>query len=477
MIRWPRHLLLTLAYLSTPARSLAAQKTASPDATMNPGANAAPPAATHADRRGRAYALLGANLLVIQSAWSQAAADQSGLGQDATFYYYTGLERLLGAVLVLDGGTRRAALFLPPPGLASPAERLLRDADESYRTAAALGVDSVAPWSAFAAYVDARVAARPGLTIHVDPGGVEAMLASRLGTPLDTMAAGANPHLGWLRALRRRWPAVAIVRDTSISPALRSVKDAGELAVLRRVGASSVVAFRAGLARFAPGRRQRDVEAAVVEVCTRLGDGPAFWPWAMAGPNAAFPTPFTSSLDSHSLDRVMQAGEVARFDIGCRADHYMGDVGRTVPVSGRFSPGQAEVVDLLAAVYQAGVATLRDGAPAAGLLRASVAEAARRRGAMKTPLGRHAAALLTEPDSLPFWQWHGIGLDYAEPLPAVLRAGMVLDYEPIFVVDGQGFYMEDMVVVTRDGYQNLTPGLPNTAAEIERAMRQVRGAR
>ena len=49
---------------------------------------------------------------------------------------------------------------------------------------------------------------------------------------------------------------------------------------------------------------------------------------------------------------------------------------------------------------------------------------------------------------------------------------MVLDYEPIFVVDGQGFYMEDMILVTPTGYEILTKGLPSTAAEIERAMRR-----
>ena len=51
---------------------------------------------------------------------------------------------------------------------------------------------------------------------------------------------------------------------------------------------------------------------------------------------------------------------------------------------------------------------------------------------------------------------------------------MVLDYEPIFVVDGQGFYMEDMILVTKTGYEILTRGLPSTAAEIEQAMRRRR---
>src|SRR6476661_1557945 len=169
---------------------------------------------------------------------------------------------------------------------------------------------------------------------------------------------------------------------------------------MRRVAASSAAAFLAGLPRFGPGRRQRDVEAAVVEACTRLGDGPSFWPWAMTGPTAAFPTPFTSFLDPHNLDREMKAGEVARYDLGCKVDRYLGDVGRTLPVTGTFTPDQREVVDLLVAVYRAGLSTLRDGAEAEGLLRASVAEAARLRGTLRTPLGRHAAALLSNPDSL-----------------------------------------------------------------------------
>jgi len=56
-------------------------------------------------------------------------------------------------------------------------------------------------------------------------------------------------------------------------------------------------------------------------------------------------------------------------------------------------------------------------------------------------------------------------------LPSVLRAGMVLDYEPIFAVGGQGFYMEDMILITPTGHEILTKGVPSSAAEIERAMR------
>lgn len=427
----------------------------------------------YAARRDRAYSRLGDNLLVAQSRWAPSPATAAGFSQDPTFYYFTGADHLTGAVLVLDGRTRRAEVFLSPPVPGSFIESVAPDQPLSAaERARALHVDGVAMWDGFAAYIEKRLVENPRLVIHVDAGGVEADFAGTVGSPLDSATALANQYVTWRSQLHRQWPNADVRLDTAIAPVLRAVKDSSEVAILRRVAAASAAALRAGLVRIGVGRRQREVEAAVVETCTRMGDGPSFWPWAMSGPNAAFPTPFTSFLDPHHLDRVMRAGEIVRYDLGCQVDHYMGDVGRTVPVSGSFTPDQTEVVDLLVAVYRAGLATLRDGAPARGLLRASMAEAARRQAAMRTTLGRHAATLISTPGSLPFWQWHGIGLDYAEPLPPVLRAGMVLDYEPIFVVDGQGFYMEDMILVTSTGYEILTSGLPSTAAEIQRAMRR-----
>jgi Xaa-Pro aminopeptidase len=47
---------------------------------------------------------------------------------------------------------------------------------------------------------------------------------------------------------------------------------------------------------------------------------------------------------------------------------------------------------------------------------------------------------------------------------------MAVAYELMFTVDGDGFYLEDMVLVTRGGSELLTPGLPYTAREIEAAM-------
>jgi Xaa-Pro aminopeptidase len=449
-----------LALVATPTRSSAQ------------GARALATADRYAVRRERAYSRLGNDLLVVRSRWAPGYVTQPAFDQDPTFYYFTGADHVLGAILVLDGRTRRAELFLPAALPRSLGPIAGKQPKSGVAQADSFHVDGVADWNAFSRYVERRLRDEPRPTIQVDDDGTQGGLAGFVDIALDSMATLGRPPSAWGEALRRRWPNASIVTSTAISAQLRAVKDSGEIAALRRAATNSAAALRSGMLRVAPGRHQRDVEGAVVDACTRnAGDGPSFWPWAMSGPNAVFPTPFTSSVDMHNLDRVMRPGELVRLDIGCQVHHYMGDVGRTVPVSGRFTPDQAEVIDLLVATYRAGLATLRDGVADSTVLQASIAEARRLRPRMRTALGRHAAALVSDPDSIPYWQIHGIGLDIAEALPTVLRAGMVLDYEPIFAVDGQGFYMEDMILITPTGYEILTKGLPYSAVEIERAMR------
>jgi Xaa-Pro aminopeptidase len=51
---------------------------------------------------------------------------------------------------------------------------------------------------------------------------------------------------------------------------------------------------------------------------------------------------------------------------------------------------------------------------------------------------------------------------------------MVIDYEPILAMAGLGLYLEDMIQVTSEGAETLTPGLPTTADEIEGFMTRTR---
>jgi Xaa-Pro aminopeptidase len=180
---------------------------------------------------------------------------------------------------------------------------------------------------------------------------------------------------------------------------------------------------------------------------------------------------WNSFVDYDGHDRVMRSGELVRVDVGCQLEQYMGDVGRTAPVSGRFTPGQREAWDVFIAGYLAGLAAVRDGVRAV-----DVWDVARQRiralePTLRTAQGKRAVAELLSPTGIEAWQFHNVGLDDAEGAPPILRRGMVLAYELMFALDGEGYYLEDVLVVESQGARVLTAGLPYTSTEIERAMR------
>ncbi len=422
-------------------------------------------------RRTEAMRRFPDGILLARSRAFQFHSDQDSVAafrQDPDFFYFTGLPSAVGAVLAIDGAARETWLFVPAklPGVAGMLE-ILRVAPGP-ETAKRLGIDHVVDRGELSTFLIRREEARPELRLYAR--GVTGEHAAPIAAALD------DPGAAWAHALGELWPAARIQDASPVLTGMRLVKSPAEIAILRRVGRASASALSAGLAAIEPGRPQREAEAKVVSACIAAGaEGPSFWPWVMTGPTSAFPVPFESLGDYRHLNRAMKAGEIARVDVGCDLDHYEGDVGRTAPVSGRFDDGQRETWELLLAAYRSGLAILRDGVKRDDVFAASLAEVRRRQPALKTPLGRHAAATLLAQDGLRWWEIHGVGLDSAEGEPEVLRAGMTVDFEPIFSVEGQGFYLEDMILVTQTGHEILTPGLPYSAEEIERATRPDKG--
>ena len=419
-------------------------------------------------RRADAMTRVADGILLVPSRAFVFHSDQDYLAsfqQGPNFFYLTGLPSAAGAVLAIDGAAKETWLFVPTklPGIAGMLKILLVEPGEA--SAKQLAIDHVVDRKELPPFLARREEAKPGLLLYA-PGAKDGH-----AFPLDI--ALDDPAAAWNHALGEIWTPRNIRDADPILSAMRLVKSQAEIEVLRRVGKSSAAALDAGLKSLAPGIPQRQAEAAVVSGCIAAGaEGPSFWPWVMTGENSAFPAPFQSLGDYRHLNRVMKAGEVARVDVGCDMDHYKGDVGRTAPVSGRFDAGQRETWELLVAAYRAGLATFRDGVTRDAVFAASLAEVRKRQPTLTTPLGKKAAEVLLAEDGLHWWEIHGVGLDSAEGAPEVLRAGMTVDFEPIFSVDGQGFYLEDMILVTQTGYEILTPGLPYSASEIEAAIRR-----
>jgi Xaa-Pro aminopeptidase len=405
--------------------------------------------------------------------------DEFGLHQDANFYYFTGLQNALGAVLAMDGTTKESWLFVPlqpKQGLVSLGATE-RGASSAYftpgaQTEAALKIEHVVPWERLIELIDARRANNPKLVVYLDSGGQTGSMLGTVSNPPGLLPI-ENPHLLWRNAIQMRWPDLQVRDAFQMLDEVRALKSAAEIALLRKAAALTVEGFWAGARAIAPGRTERQVEAAVVHACMMAGsEGPSLWPWIKSGPNGVGAKVWEAYADYRNGNRTMKAGEVARVDVGCDYEMYKGDLGRTIPVSGHFDEGQAETLDLLNGAYLAGLKVMKEGATSQDVVKASINYVEQHQNSLKTGMAKKAAAnALTRRD----YPLHGLGVDMADGTPRVLRAGNVICYEPRFTVDDQAFFVEDTILITRDGYELLNPPLPYSAKEIERAIANKKG--
>jgi len=206
----------------------------------------------------------------------------------------------------------------------------------------------------------------------------------------------------------------------------------------------------------------------VIRACLNEGsDGPSIWPWVRSGAFTMPSTLFEAFADYRNMDRTMKAGDVVRLDLGCDFRMYKGDFGRTLPVSGHFDEGQTETMALLNGAYLAGVQAMKPAATPDQVHQAFRRYVEAHQSELRTPLAREAA---TEALQAPRQPLHGLGVDMAEGNPKVFREGNVVCYEPALVAQDQAYFVEDTILITRDGHEILNPALPYSPSDLERGM-------
>ena len=416
------------------------------------------------ERRQRAASAFRDGILLLRASSAlDRAAD--GFRQDPFFYYFTGLENTVGAVLAIDGKSAESWLFVPSQ---PPFSRwgLQPEAQPGAEAAKLLGIEHVVDWSEMESFFSGRAAQAPVLYFangRFDPFSE---------FPSNLLSPGSPTAPLWLQLILQKWPTFE-AKDVSvrIKQGLMDVQSPDEIAALRTAAKATVTALMAGLRAIRPNVSQRSVENVVESTCWNVGArGISFWPWVMSGENAVIPRPFLSLARYDHLNRIMLPGELVRLDVGCEWDHYIGDLGRTVPVSGHYADDQRETWSIFVSAYHAGAKALREGVTLDQVFEVWRKELASHRAAAKSQLAQHAIDSWSDRKNVPFWQIHTTNLSVTIP-SGPFKAGTTINYEPIASVDGQGFFLEDTYLITKDGAELLTPGVPYSAEDIEAAMR------
>ncbi|TND01209.1 MAG: Xaa-Pro aminopeptidase [Rhodocyclaceae bacterium] len=283
--------------------------------------------------------------------------------------------------------------------------------------------------------------------------------------------------------------APAIIRDVRAElDAMRLVKDATELDIMRRVATISTGAHSRAMRFVAPGRFEYEVEAELLHEFRRQGcEFPAYTSIVAGGPNACV-------LHYVGNDQILRDGDLLLIDAGGELNGYASDITRSFPVNGRFSGPQADVYSLVLDAQAAAIAAVRPGATFADPHEAALKVLAQGMIDLKLLSGTLDAAIESESYKRFYMHrtshWlgkdvHDAGEYKAGENWAPLAPGMVLTIEPgcyIRPADDVpkafwniGVRIEDDAVVTADGCEIITDAAPKKIADIEALMRDGRG--
>ena len=271
-----------------------------------------------------------------------------------------------------------------------------------------------------------------------------------------------------------------IVDVRGLLDAMRLVKDEHELALMRRAAAISGSAHLRAMRACRPGMYEYQVEAELMHEFLREGaQAVAYSSIVASGPNACV-------LHYRDNNRQMNAGDLLLIDAGCEYQGYASDITRTFPVDGRFSGPQKAIYELVLATQLACIAAIAPGVPFHDYHK--VAERTLAQGFID--LGLVAGPLDAALENGSYKQFymhragHWIGMDvhdaglYQVKGESVrLEPGMVLTVEPGTYIRPAnnvperfwniGVRIEDDVLVTGDGRENLTSIAPKSVEDIE----------
>ncbi len=294
--------------------------------------------------------------------------------------------------------------------------------------------------------------------------------------------------LGWVNEVRARArTGVAAPRDIAdvhtLLDDMRLIKDADELATMRRAADISTGAHIRAMRAARVGGTEYQIEAELLHEFRRLGaQSPAYTSIVASGANACV-------LHYVANDATLKDGDLLLIDAGCELDGYASDITRTFPVNGRFSGPQKAVYELVLAAQAAAIAEVQPGKPWNEPHDAAVKVLAQGFIDLKLLTGSLTEALEKETYRQFYMHrtGHWLGLDVhdagdykREGQWRALQPGMVLTVEPgCYIRPAEnvpaefaniGVRIEDDVVVTADGCDILTAAAPKSVRDIETLM-------
>ncbi len=377
--------------------------------------------------------------------------------QDNNFYYFSGVE-VPDAALIIDGKSKRTTLLVPDEMDADIKQEAWikpgKEAAELYKVSAVYSKKFFSTWL--------QAVADRGQPVYllISPEEVAGMSRdksmkiriARLNDPWD----GRTPkETNFANKLKERFAAVEVHNLTPLVDSMRWIKDEKEIAVLRECGKIGAHGFDEAMRVTRPGIYEYQVVAACDFIYQNEGaQNPAFYAIAASGERGLI---WHYNANNHPL----KEGEVILLDYAPDLNYYVTDITRTWPVSGQFSEEQLKFYNCIKEAHEKVIASMKPGVTIDDLKKIAK-EVYIKHGLEKNWLN---------------YIGHFVGMSVHDvgPRNKPFVPGVVFNVEPIIEDKEKKIHLrlEDTIVITATGAENLTSLTPTEPKAIYRLIREI----
>lgn len=388
-------------------------------------------------------------VLFAGKAPKSTADSQYKLRTNKSFYYLTGLSSE-GYVLALQRKRTemREILFIEKPNydIEKWVGRMLTIEQAKEKS----GADEVMYLDQFENWLNGEIVTGEAGRVLVDADRY------RANEPLSDVQIFA-------RDIRDKYAGLQIGSVHTNIAEMRLYKSPAEIELMRKAIELTKVGILGIIDQTAPGKGENEIEA---EFAYHIRKGGAqrtsFDTIAAGGGNAAI-------LHYVDNNQKLVDGDLLLLDLGAQYAEYAADISRTIPVNGRYTDRQREYYNLVLKAQRDVMDIIKPGTHFSQMQETaikSISESLIKMGKIE------------DPKDVSKYYYHGVGhylgLDVHDvgSRDRILKPGMVITCEPgIYVADeGLGIRIEDDILITEDGHENLSADIPKSIEEIEKLM-------
>lgn len=421
--------------------------------------------AEYASRRAKLMEKIPDGVAIILGATSPSSDRQ--FHQNNDFFYFSGVE-VPNAVLIIDGMNKESILFFTISEREAQGEGISLDLVRKPREVT--GIERVLPIDRLSSYLSmlsmqTRIFYTMFRPEELDRENTNEKFRTLQSTMIMNIWDGRlTRELQFVKQLKEKFPQITVKDCSRLVWDLRKIKSPAEIGLVRKAAQIGVKAHIAVMKSTIPGTKEKELAVLFEYTCKKEeAQELAFYVILMSGPNHAYG-------HYHKHDRVLENGDFIILDAGPDYGYYNADISSTFPANGKFASRQKELYELAYGIRKTCLDSYRPG-----ITFKDVGEKVK----------QYLLNQGYDPKDPKFRGLiryggynHSIGLATHDPMGTfsgpeeILRPGFVFacDINLPYPDEEMGIRLEDTVVITENGCENLSHGIPRTAGEIEAVM-------